>query len=64
MPTIEIQMRVDIEVEYDSFSGKTKEQFADSLEDDLHLALSEFREEDVQAVFTNVVSIKEYEEVS
>ena len=59
MPTIEIQMRVDIEVEYDSFSGKTKEQFADSLEDDLHLALSEFREEDVQAVFTNVVSIRE-----
>ena len=59
MPTIEIQMSIDIEVEYDSFSGKTKEQFADSLEDDLHLALSEFREEDVQAVFTNVVSIRE-----
>jgi len=57
-------MRVDIEVEYDSFAGKTKEQFADSLEDDLHLALSEFREEDVQAVFTNVVSIKEYQEAS
>ena len=59
MPIIEIKMTIDLEVEYDPFLGKTKEEFADSLEEDFHLALSEFREQDVQAWFTDVVSVKE-----
>ena len=60
-PCLSIKYEVEIEVDYDPFQGKTKQQFAQSLEDDLHSVLLEFREQDVQAVFTNVVSIQEYE---
>ena len=32
-------LNFEIEVEYDAFSGRTKEQFVESLVDDLHDAL-------------------------
>lgn len=59
-PVLNITINLEIEVEYDPFSGKTKEQFSDSLLDDLHDSLLDFREKDVQALFSSVVSIQEY----
>ena len=59
-PVLGITINLEIEVEYDPFSGKTKEQFSESLLDDLHDSLLDFREKDVQALFSSVVSIQEY----
>lgn len=59
-PVLSVTVSLEIEVEYDPFSGRTKQQFADSLEDDLHDALLDFREEDVKGLFSSVTSIHEY----
>ena len=59
-PVLNVVIDFQIEVEYDPFSGRTKEQFTESLVDDLHDALLDFREEDVKALFSSVTSIQEY----
>tara|TARA_R100000406_G_scaffold91994_1_gene80420 strand:+ start:106 stop:309 length:204 start_codon:yes stop_codon:yes gene_type:complete len=59
-PVLNVVLDFQIEVEYDPFSGRTKEQFTESLVDDLHDALLDFREEDVKALFSSVTSIQEY----
>ena len=38
-PILSVTVSLEIEVEYDPFSGRTKQQFAESLQDDLHDAL-------------------------
>tara|TARA_A100001011_G_scaffold345433_1_gene381141 strand:- start:2411 stop:2566 length:156 start_codon:yes stop_codon:yes gene_type:complete len=47
-----------MEVDYDPFKGRTPEEFAEIIHDDLHLALENFREEDVQGIFSSVESIE------
>lgn len=59
-PVLSVGLNFEIEVEYNAFSGRTKEQFVESLVDDLHDALLDFREEDVKAFFSSVTSIEEY----
>ena len=59
-PVLSINLSFEIEVEYDPFSGRTREQFAESLVDDLHDALLDFREDDVKAFFSSISSIQEY----
>ena len=56
-PLVIVQMKVDFEVEYNSFSGRTPEQFSKTLEDDLHTALHDFREDDVQGIFSTITSV-------
>ena len=53
-----ITLQVELEVEYDPFKGRTPEQFADLIEDDLHSALSDFRESDVKGIFSKVESVQ------
>ena len=53
-----ITLQVELEVEYDPFKGRTPEQFADLIEDDLHSALSDFRENDVKGIFSKVESVE------
>lgn len=36
VPKLILTLEVEIEVEYDSFSGKTPDQIADSLQDEIH----------------------------
>jgi hypothetical protein len=36
VPILSLTFSVDIELEYDSFNGKTPEQVADALQDDIH----------------------------
>ncbi len=46
-----------MEVDYDPFKGRTPEQFAEILQDNLHIALQDFREEDVQGTFSSVEAV-------
>ena len=57
-PTASIKLQVEIEVKYDPFKGRTPEQFADLIEEDLHSALSDFRESDVEGIFSKVESVE------
>lgn len=57
-PIVTVQMSVEFEAEYNPFSGKTPEEFSQTLEDDLHTALLDFREKDVKGIFSTVESVK------
>ncbi len=56
-PFVSIRFSLEMEVDYDPFKGRTPEQFAEILQDDLHIALQDFREEDVQGIFSSVESV-------
>ena len=62
MPTIEIQMTVDIEMDYDSFSGRTPEEFAELVHDDVINALWEMRNDEVKGLFTDVKTVRTLED--
>ena len=57
-PTASIKLQVEIEVKYDPFKGRTPEQFADLIGEDLHSALSDFRESDVEGIYSKVESVQ------
>ncbi len=57
-PFVSIRFSLEMEVDYDPFKGRTPEEFAEIIHDDLHLALENFREEDVQGIFSSVESIE------
>jgi len=59
---IEIQLSVEIEMEYDSFSGRTPQEFADLVHDDVINALWEMRDDDVKALYTDVKKVTTYDE--
>ena len=48
-----ISFNVELEIEYDSFKGKTLKQFAESVEDDLHSLIAELRPDDVSCFTTS-----------
>jgi hypothetical protein len=56
-PIAQISFTVDIEIEYDPFEGRTPEQFAEIVHDDLIDSLWEMRDGAVQGLFTDVKSI-------
>lgn len=58
-PILAVRLSVEFEVEYDPFTGRTPEQFADIIEDDLHRALNDFREDDVKGIFSKVESVEQ-----
>ena len=49
MPVQQISFKVDLEVSYDPFKGKTPEEFAELVHDDLFDCLIELRPDDVRA---------------
>lgn len=55
-PTVTVTFSVDLELSYDPFRGKSPEQFAALVQDDLHDALMDLRPE-VLSAFTSMVSI-------
>ncbi len=57
-PFVSIRFSLEMEVDYDPFKGRTPEEFAEIIHDDLHLALENFREEDVQGIFSSVESVE------
>ena len=59
-PLLSITYTLEFEVEYDPFKGKTPEEFAESLEDDLHSALFDIRGDSVHGLFSKVVSVNQF----
>jgi len=56
-PTVTVTFSIDLELAYDPFKGKSKQEFAALVEDDLYDALMDLRPE-VQSVYTSIVSIE------
>lgn len=57
-PFVTVRFSLEIEADYDPFKGRTPEEFAQIIQDDLHVALENFREEDVQGIFSTVESVE------
>lgn len=55
--SVVIKFNLELEADYNSFDGRTPEEFADLIEEDLHVCLSDFRESDVQGIFSQVESV-------
>jgi hypothetical protein len=56
VPKLTVSFAVDIEVEYNSFGGKTANQIAESLQDDLDNLLFELSPH-VKGVYTSCTSV-------
>jgi len=57
-PIAQIKLWLEFEVEYDPFQGRTPEEFAEIIHDDLHVVLNDFREHDVKSIFSDVESVQ------
>jgi hypothetical protein len=55
VPKLTISFAVDLEVEYNSFGGKTADEIAEALQDDLDDVLFELN--NVTGVFTSCTSV-------
>lgn len=53
---IRVAFQVEIELEFDSFKGKTPRQFAENVEDDMMDALTEMRPE-ILGVFSTMIDV-------
>jgi hypothetical protein len=53
-----ISFNVEVEIEYDSFKGKTLDQFTESLEDDLHSLVAELRPDDISCFVTSTKNVR------
>jgi hypothetical protein len=56
VPKLTVSFAVDLEVEYNSFGGKTADEIADALQDELDDLLFEVHPS-VQGVFTTVTAV-------
>ena len=59
-PVVNISFHVEIELEYDSFKGRTIEHIADCIADDVNDFLMDSNS-DILGVFTTITSTKELE---
>ena len=57
VPKLTLSFAVDLEIEYDSFNGKTPKQLAEAIQDDLDDLLFEVNP-GVVAVFTTLTSVE------
>jgi len=53
-----ISFNVEVEIEYDSFKGKTLDQFTESLQDDLHSLVEELRPDDISCFTTSTNNVR------
>jgi hypothetical protein len=56
VPKLTLSFSIDVEVEYNSFGGKTADEIADALQDELHDLLFEL--EHVDGVSSTLISIE------
>lgn len=56
VPKLTVSFAVDLEVEYNSFGGKTADEIADALQDELDNLLFEVSP-NVKGVFTSVTAV-------
>ena len=55
VPKLTVSFAVDVEVEYNSFNGKTTDEIAEALQDEMHDLLFEL--DQVTGVYTSCTSI-------
>lgn len=60
--TIAIELSVKIEMNYDSFDGRTPEEFAELVHDDVISAVWDMRDEEVIGLYTDVKEITTFDE--
>jgi hypothetical protein len=60
VPSIAIHMNVEIEMDYDSFNGRTPQEFAELVHDDVISAIWEMRDDDVKGLYTDVKKVTTY----
>ena len=58
-PTITVSFAIDLDLKYDPFKGKSPEEFAALIEDDLSDLLLDLRPE-ILGVFTSITSVHEH----
>lgn len=56
LPRVDIRLTLGFEASFDSFKGRTLEEFAELLQQELHEVLNDFRLEDVHGIFSSVQS--------
>lgn len=56
VPKLTVSFAVDVEVAYNSFGGKTGDEIAESLQDEIHDLLFEL--DQVTGVYTSVASLE------
>ena len=56
-PVLNITISFEIEVEYDSFSGKTTEEVAVQLQDDIHETILDINP-NILGVFSSILSVE------
>lgn len=56
VPKLTVSFSVDLEVEYDSFNGKTADEIAEALQDELDDLLFEISP-NVKGIFTSITAI-------
>lgn len=52
-----VKINLEFEVNYNSFSGRELKDFGELIEEDLHSALSDFREHDVIGIYSQLESV-------
>lgn len=52
-----VRISLEFEAEYDSFHGRTLQEFGELIDQELHESLHDFREEDVVGIFSRVESV-------
>ena len=62
MPSIAIHLDVEIEMDYDSFNGRTPQEFAELVHDDVINVIWDMRDEEVKGLYTDVRKITTYNE--
>lgn len=55
-PAVRVSFQVEIELEFNSFKGKTPDQFAKNVEDDMMDALTEMRPE-ILGVYSTMIDV-------
>lgn len=56
-PIVNVRFSLEFECKYNPFEGRTPEDYADLLQTDLHQILSEFREDEIEGIFSTIEKV-------
>ena len=56
-PIVTVRFSIEFECKYNPFEGRTPEAYADLLDTDLHELLKEFRENEIDGIFSTIEKV-------
>ena len=56
-PIVNVRFSIEFECKYNPFEGRTTEAYADLLDTDLHELLKEFREDEIESIFSTIEKV-------